>query len=339
MSTTDFFIDSLTRRQIFLQRFSDGEFEQLNEYLGGLIARLTSRLENEPLTQYELARTTILLNDLRTITSSEIDKMLVQLELDLFELAQDEVDFTAQMMAQGVNVELVKPPVQLVESLFSTTATSIVQGARAVPVTLAQMYRKFSAKKALEVQQTVADGILMGRTHNQIVRELINLVSGRTKQQTGALVRTSVNHITSQARNATYKENSDIIDHERFVATLDSHTTITCMSLDGNKYPVGEGAIPPMHFGCRSVRVPIVKPIYTVKIKGRRASSQGPVDAKTTYQSWLKKQSSSFQDEVLGKERARLFRSGALTLDKFTDDSGVVYTLDQLKALNPLVFN
>jgi hypothetical protein len=37
------------------------------------------------------------------------------------------------------------------------------------------------------------------------------------------------------------------------------------------------------------------------------------------------------QDKVLGKTRGELFRSGKLTLDKFTDKTGEVYTLKELE--------
>ena len=45
-----------------------------------------------------------------------------------------------------------------------------------------------------------------------------------------------------------------------------------------------------------------------------------------------KRQPTSFQDEVLGVERAKLFRGG-MNVDKFTDDEGRTLTLDQLKQL------
>jgi hypothetical protein len=59
----------------------------------------------------------------------------------------------------------------------------------------------------------------------------------------------------------------------------------------------------------------------------------GPVDGRTTYQSWLKRQDAEFQNEVLGVERAELFRSGKVTLDRFVDDQGVTLTLKQLREI------
>ena len=62
-----------------------------------------------------------------------------------------------------------------------------------------------------------------------------------------------------------------------------------------------------------------------------RASMDGAVPAKTTYQTWLNRQTTGFQDEVLGPTRGALFRRGDLTVDKFVDmRSGRPFTLDEL---------
>lgn len=70
-------------------------------------------------------------------------------------------------------------------------------------------------------------------------------------------------------------------------------------------------------------------------IKARRdkwtAENIGQVPAKTSYNEWLKNQPKEFQDEVLGKGKADLFRSG-VTLDKFVDEAGKPYSMDELKA-------
>lgn len=57
----------------------------------------------------------------------------------------------------------------------------------------------------------------------------------------------------------------------------------------------------------------------------------GTVPAQTDYQSWLRRQPASFQDEVLGTTRAKLFREGGLSLDRFIDASGKRYNLNQLR--------
>jgi SPP1 gp7 family putative phage head morphogenesis protein len=56
----------------------------------------------------------------------------------------------------------------------------------------------------------------------------------------------------------------------------------------------------------------------------------GQVPAKVSYQEWLTRQSNEFQDDVLGVTKARLFRKGGLTLDKFVNRRGDELTLSEL---------
>ncbi|MCF0065810.1 hypothetical protein LXM26_30135 [Dyadobacter sp. LJ419] len=55
----------------------------------------------------------------------------------------------------------------------------------------------------------------------------------------------------------------------------------------------------------------------------------GPVPAATNFEEFLKKLSIEFQQDVLGLERAKRFRTGE-RLEKFVDQSGHVYTLKEL---------
>jgi len=56
------------------------------------------------------------------------------------------------------------------------------------------------------------------------------------------------------------------------------------------------------------------------------------VAKETTYDQWLKRQPASFQDEVLGPARGKLFRAGQETSHTFVDSRGKLLTLKQLKA-------
>lgn len=192
-----------------------------------------------------------------------------------------------------------------------------------------------------------------------------------TRRQVQAVTRTAVQHIANNARNEFFKENSDLFSMERFVATLDSRTTPVCRAEDGKQYPVGKGPIPPLHYGCRSLRVAV----FNSKLLGSRPANPttekllveefasenglgdissrdelprgnkgkydawaqkrirqlvGPIPAESTYQTWLEKQSSAFQDDVLGLAKGKLFRDGKLPLDKFVDHNGNEMTLKDL---------
>lgn len=129
-------------------------------------------------------------------------------------------------------------------------------------------------------------------------------------------------------------------------------------------------ARPPAHVNCRSIMVAVLdaagivgnrpfvvdtrtadrrrvdfrqiardKGISVQEARNRWAAANiGQVPAETTYNDWMKRQSTAFQDKVLGKTRARLFRTGKIRLDQFVDRQGDEITLDDLARQRPEVF-
>lgn len=75
------------------------------------------------------------------------------------------------------------------------------------------------------------------------------------------------------------------------------------------------------------------------KFKGKRVEDMvGPFPEPEVYSSWLKKQPQAIREDVLGKERAKLFNEGKMSLDKFVDYTGREYTLKELAERMPEVF-
>lgn len=199
-----------------------------------------------------------------------------------------------------------------------------------------------------------------------------------TRSNVDAIVRTAILHISNTARAEVAALNASIIKEEIYVATLDSRTTTTCKGFDGQIFEVGKGPHPPVHVGCRSARAMIfntdigVRPAnpttekmligeysknnklgsivdreslpfghktrYDGYARKRIRALVGPIPKKVTYNDWLRTQSVDFQNETLGKTRARLYRVGGLTLDKFIDVSGRPLTLQELYQQDKLAF-
>lgn len=159
----------------------------------------------------------------------------------------------------------------------------------------------------------------------------------RVNANASAVVRTAIAHTTNDARQEVYQENTDIIKGEQMVATLDGNTTLFCINIDGKVYAVGVGPRPPFHWGCRTVAVPLTKSWKELGIDRKettaktRASMNGEVPANQTYPEWLREQSKEFQESVLGKERAALWRSNQVTIDRFIGSDGDPLTLDELR--------
>jgi hypothetical protein len=72
------------------------------------------------------------------------------------------------------------------------------------------------------------------------------------------------------------------------------------------------------------------KGAYDEFARKRKRELTGRVPAATSYDRWLRDQPASFQDDVLGKTKAQLFRKGELTLDRFVHRTGDELTLKEL---------
>ena len=335
MSSNQALIDALTLRQIFIERYSKGEAARLVKHLTELSARLQAVVGSE----YDTMRAVALATQAQQITQALLDEYGEDLYQGLRDFAEQEIAFAQQAIVSATAAEAVSPgSLRQIQAAITAKPMKLINGNKVTELTIDQAAKQFSTNKARQVAQIVRDGATVGRTSQEVTRELADLVDNRTRQQAAALVRTATNHIGNEARSQTYAANDDVITGEEFVATLDAHTTITCGSLDGQVFDIGQGPIPPLHWSCRSVRTPVINPEYNLgsEITGERASADGPVSANRTFGGWLKDQSEEVQNEVLGVERAKLFRSGKLSIGKFTDDTGKVYTLEELKRLNDL---
>ena len=71
---------------------------------------------------------------------------------------------------------------------------------------------------------------------------------------------------------------------------------------------------------------------------GTRASMNGQVPADITYYQWFETQGASFQKEVLGATRYKLWKNGGVSLEAFHNDAGLMYNLEELKKKMPEAF-
>lgn len=197
---------------------------------------------------------------------------------------------------------------------------------------------------AADSQRRIADalrsGVIEGRTTDEIARSIVgdDGVLALTRNQADTLVRTATTQIATEARDLTYQENDDIVKGYVVVETLDERTCPQCGAEDGKEYALGDDHKPPFHPGCRGTTTPILKSFAELGIPaveftaGERASMDGAVPAKTTWQEWIGRQSAKVQDEALGPGRAALLRSG-VPIEHFVGGDGRPLSLRDLKAL------
>lgn len=209
----------------------------------------------------------------------------------------------------------------------------------------------WGAKQVQGVEQAVQRAWAEGRTIPQLVTEIRGTrrggfkdgLIGASRRQAEAIARTSVQHVAQAARQATWEDNSDLVEAIIWVATLDSRTTQQCRSLDGREFPLDSGPRPPIHVNCRSTTRPkLPKALDFLDEGATRSSEQGYVDANQTYYGWLKQQPAEFQDTALGPDRGALFRNGGLSSEEFSrlnlDRNFEPLTLEEMAAREPQAF-
>lgn len=233
------------------------------------------------------------------------------------------------------------PTAEQLAAIVSTEPILVGEGQVAL---LEEIFQGLAANKEKTIRQAIRLGMVEGETVDQMVRRLIGTKAARftdgiiEKDRRGAeaMVRTIVNSTSNKAADATYKANGDIIKGLAWTSTLDSRTSPICQARDGKVFPVDSGPRPPAHVNCRSFMVPVLKSWKELGVpldemdEGMRSSMDGLVPESTTYGTWLKGKDKSFQEKVLGVERARLFRSGEYDIKDFVNAKGEYKKLSDL---------
>lgn len=341
MSVKQYLIDASTRHQVFLQRYAGGEAKKAVKALNRLRRDIMARLSQEP-TEFQRNRLSIVLDDLNKLSDKAFTEMRLDVKYNAGKLAANEAQFSIDLYNKTSQANFVLPSEAAL--LASVELAPMAAKIGNSPVTINDALNQYAKKKAAQVTQIITDGLTLGDTTPQIAGKISSTMSTLHKRQLETLVRTAANHASSIARQAVYEQNSDLMNGYEWVATLDNKTTLICASRDGIVYSNPTDPMPPAHWGCRSTTIPSIKPEFSLAkgLKGKRpavgASGAGEVSANSSYGGWLRKQPREFIDEALGVERSRLFRSGKLTIDKFVDPTGRVYTLEQLRSMNPFVF-
>lgn len=342
MSADGYTTDAATRHQVYVQRFGSGLVGKATKFIRKAIKRAKETV-NEGLSQYATARYQRQIETLRKDLGAIYGEMSEQQWLELGEFAQYEFSFNSKLLGRIVkaSVKLAEPSPEMIAAAVLADPLELAVGSRRQAINIAGALSQFGSKKTVDILSEIAIGSSLGETQRQIVRRLTSLGVSH-EEQVSSLVRTVTNHVASSARAQTLKQNEDILQGHRWISTLDSRTTPVCRARDRQVYPL-DGPKPPAHWGCRSSIVPVLKPEYQREIPGSTRPSIGPdgveqVSSKTSYGEWLARQPAAFQKEVLGPARYKLFSKGDLTLDRFVDDNGKEYTLDQLKDLEPHAF-
>lgn len=325
MTPEEEIFDGVVRHQIGLQRLSTANVRQIMAVLRRVDADVVARLANEDVANR--ARLERFLETIRAIVDSAYTDAFGQLQIDLRALMDYEIQYNADLIGKVLQVETVRPNPEMV---WSATFSRPFQGK-----ILREWFTELSTSAFARLRNVIRQGAIEGQTVSQMIQAIRGTkaqgykdgIADISRRQAEATVRTAINHTATNAKENVYRANNRLIKGVMWVSVLDSRTSAVCRGRSGQIYPIDSGPRPPAHPNCRSTVTPVLKNSYA----GLTDDMPGRVSSDMNYDDWLRRQPVAFQNDVLGKDKATLFRQGGLTLDRFIDRQGQEYTLDELK--------
>lgn len=342
-------VDALIAQHIFLLRFAAGERDAVLRILVTMEGELLERLQFKGLEMSDATRAdvTALLRECQTVIADYYGHVKASALDGLAEFGKIEAEATAGAIGAAFAAQIT--PALPTETFFRVLVkNTLIEGAPS-----ADWWAGQEQAAQTKFANAVRQGLAAGETNGKIIQRIRRDVMPTARRNAAALVQTSVAAVAAEARMETYRQNADVMNGYRQVSTLDSHTTLVCTAYSGKEWdierkpvghslpfvsPKGSATGCPRHFNCRSIIAPRTKTYKELGLDvpefraSTKAASGGPVGSKLSFDEYLTRKGPAFTDELLGKGRADLWRSGTISLSQLLDQSGRPLTLAQLRA-------
>jgi hypothetical protein len=303
--------DEIIDNALLVLRLAAAERGATVERLKKLEKELVAKLAAEAVTTRQKRRVETFLKSVGKLIDRHYKQL--QLEFDFHGIAKTvAADITA-----GLRVVLGWDAIFLpTKDYFASLAGDVmIRGAPS-----SDWWRGQSEDLKFRFSQQVRQGLSNGETNQQIINRVVGKagqsgIMETAKRNAASLVQTSVQAVANDARRATFKANSDVIKGIKQVSTLDGHTSLVCISYSECEWdldfkPIGPkrkqkpyNGGTPRHFNCRSVEVPITKTFAELGLKNvpepkqtTRASSEGQIEANTSFNDFLNRKGKAYQD-------------------------------------------
>lgn len=354
MPTPDLLVQIATRHAVHLEGVKTRYAREFERFLEQMENDILARLAKSDPQSITTARLERLLKAVRATLDEGFGDYQKVWRQQIRELGEYEAGFEVRALQQlGMNREFVLPsPSQIFTAAFSRPLS--VEGVDNGKL-LEPFYRTWTDRNKIRIVNAIRLAAAQGQTTDELVRKIRGTRAAKyrdglidaTRRDVNLMARTALQHVAVQAREVTWDANAKVIRAVEWVSVLDSRTSGLCRGLDGQQFPLKKGPRPPIHAGCRSTVVPVLKGRLSELQGGgtqfaRGEDGPGRVSADLDYYQWLKTQSEAFQDDIVGPTRGKLLRNGGLTAERFRelqlDKKFRERTLDEMRALEPLAF-
>lgn len=294
----------------------------LNGTEGDVAAQIRGALDNEPGLRdpSKVAELERLVQRVEVMRRTAWNQGTVVAEEELTNLSQTEIDHEQDIY--GAWLPSLSKPLWLVAGAGALAAP--FQGRN-----LRTWLQDAATDDVTRIRSAIFAGVGLGERPDVIARRVVG--SARANGTDGAtqisrnyidtITRSGVIHVSAWVRDQFFRLNPNVLALEQYVAVLDSHTTQICRGLNGNRYPIGTGPMPPLHMNCRSIRYAVLP-----------REVGGPVPEPEVYGSWIRKQPRAVQVELMGATRLQRMQAGTFDPAKFADYGAKPMSLEQILA-------
>lgn len=359
MATSQLLNDANTDHQIAIVRYSQGRANTLLPYMRQIVDYIEVRLGREG----GAITTKKALNQIKSDVNKKLNTIYSKWESEEFEsifrdIVRNELEFQSDSIDAVVTDYAPGNPTQKAV-LSRAYATPLLIGAKGGSVDFSSYTTGWKGAEIKRVNDMIVSGFNTSQTTQQIARSINGLKSQRyadgilniSRANIFGMVKTTINHLSSEAKAEFAQENSDLIIGMRWISTLDSKTSDICRDRDqtvylfkdyGQNYPR-----PPAHHNCRSTLTPELSDEYSFLKESRTRPAVTEVDGKATaeqvpgtqsYYTWLKNQPAPVQNDALGVTKAKIFRNAGLSTQEFkqaaTNQFSQGLSIDQMAAKN-----
>lgn len=365
--------DDIVSHQIGIERAKAGEVKRIRKLLSSLDSRILAIIDKLPENYTRAQLNAALFRIAQIIDTFYSTKVISALNNTGRKSVSIEVEFAAGVVQKYLADEkIVDTPSK--RAVFDKGIKTPYQGK------LLPTWAKDLAKdKVNRVREAAINASIEDASPEQIGTSVKRSI-GVANNNADTITKTYVNQFTNISRDETYASNNQFVDSIIWSSILDGRTTVTCQARSNQKYdaitkePIGhdnlwEGGPGVIHWGCRSVPIPINKRGVIVsgpaegqkfdegertaigaeedyergdnkKADGTVAKIPTPknslekqvVPATLNYEGWLKTQPREFVEDVLGVGKAELFLDKNVSIQKFVVPDGRELTLQQLEA-------
>jgi SPP1 gp7 family putative phage head morphogenesis protein len=326
MDSDTFLIDAAARHAHWLERYKTQRSNVALRMMAQIKKEIIAEIANG--TVSTLAQSKDLESKIDRILSDGLEKVTAEITVELKSFGASQAGFevmTIQGAAAGA-VKVTKPTASQVWALANTRPFN--------NKLLKETYAEFTDESRKVIRNTVRRAFFEGFAMTDLIKELkgskeMGFNDGTFSgidRKLKMLVSGSVSHMANAARSKVYEDNSDLVTHVRWLSTLDSRTSGVCRGLDGQLFEVGKAPNIPLHPNCRSTTTAVIDPQYSKRNRSlsvrptKGADGAGKFKGAGNYSDWLRSQPKSFQEDILGKKKAALFRDGGLEMKNFIHD-------------------